>query len=170
MNEKTSIQKQKSKPKHQFQKGNKAGILFSKTNQPGNRGRKPTRLNRFLKSVQLQNDFELVSKEDIFKLLALVIFCNRAQLEKMTKNPEIPIFLAGIIKAIIVDTSTGTIETIEKILDRIYGKSFQSLEITGSAGTPLIPTEPMSRRDYERLLSELKCENQKVINNKLSVQ
>lgn len=167
MNENETIQEKRKTPKkrNRFKKGNKSGVLFSNRNQPGNRGRKPTRLNNFLKSIQMEKDFELISKEDAYKLLAMIIFCNRAELEKMTKSAHIPIFMAGIIKAIIVDTANGTIDTVEKVFDRLYGKGNQPIELTGAGGTPLIPTEPMSRKEYERLLSELKCESKKIVNN-----
>lgn len=136
-------------------KGNKRGKRFTKENQPAKRGRKPTRMNEFIKSFNMEDSSRAISQEDAKKLMTHILFCNRAQLDSMIKNQDLPIFMLCLIKALLVDTANGNTATVEKLFDRLFGRSMQPVELTGPNKTPLIPTGPMSRKDYESMLLEL---------------
>ena len=138
-------------------KGNKNGKRFSATRQPKNPGRKPSRMNEFIKAFNLEDESRQISREDATKLLVHLLGCNKAQLELMARNQDLPVSIVCQILAIVDDIANKKTDTVDKIADRLYGKSMQPLELTGAQGSPLIPTAPMSRKGYEALLNKLKC-------------
>lgn len=145
-----------AKAPHRFKPGNKLGRLFTTVNQPRSRGRKPSRINQFIKAFSLDDPDRRISKEDAYKLMAHILSCSKAELETMARNPDLPISIVSQIKAIITELSLGKTDTVDKIFDRLYGKSTQPMELTGSQGTTLIPGEPMTRKEYETLLASMK--------------
>ncbi len=136
-------------------KGNKLGRKFSATNQPKNPGRKPTRMNEFIKAFNMSDPAQAISHEDAIKLMTFILMCNRSQLETMIKHVDLPVFLLCLIKGILSDTQNGMTNTVERLFDRIFGRSMQPVELTGANRTPLIPDKPMSRKSYEAMLEEL---------------
>lgn len=140
-----------------LQKGTTIGRRFSKTIQPAKNGRKKSRYNQMVELMNLEDPLEHFSKEDLYRLSAGLITCTKAQLEAMAKSPNIPVGLQVFIKGIVTDLQDGNIKTVTEIMDRVYGKSTQPMELSGSKGAPLIPSGPMSRKDYEAMLKKLQC-------------
>lgn len=138
-------------------KGNNYGRQFTKTNQPRYNGRKTSRLNEFSNAFNLIDEDRKISREDTFKLLEYLLSCSKADIEKMLRNPDLPIAIVCQIKAIVDDLSKGKCDTIFKLYDRIYGKTIQAVEIPTSNRVPNIPTTPMSRMDCVRLLNEIQA-------------
>lgn len=138
-------------------KGNKTGRQFSKTHQPAKQGRKPTRMSEFIKAFKMDDESRAISKEDAVKLLTHLLSCSKPQLEIMARNPDLPVAIVCQIKAIITDMANGVTSTVDRIFDRVWGKATTPIEMTGANGTQLIPDRPMSRKDYEKLLNDLKC-------------
>jgi len=136
-------------------KGNKRGKKFSAANQPAVRGRKPSRMSEFIKSFNLEDPDRAISKEDAYKLLKHILFCNKSQLEAMARNSDLPVAIVCQIKAIVTDIANGRTETVDKLFDRLYGKSMQPVELSGVSGRPLISNTPMSRKAYEELYNRL---------------
>lgn len=143
-----------------MQKGNKRGKKFSRDCQPAIRGRKLTRMNELKKAFNLEDPARAISHEDATKLMTHILMCNRSQLEAMIKNTDLPIFLLCLIKGILTDTANGQTNTVERLFDRLFGRSMQPVEITGANRTPLIPSKPMSRKSYEAMLNELQTTGQ----------
>jgi len=135
--------------------GNSRGKKFTKENQPTIRGRKLSRINEFKRSFDMDNPEREISHEDATKLMTHILFCNRSQLEAMCKNADLPIFLLCLIKGILTDTANGQTNTVERLFDRLFGRSMQPIELTGANRTPLFPSGPMSRKAYEAMLVEL---------------
>lgn len=140
-----------------LQKGHKIGNRFSRENQPRNPGRKPSRLNEFSKAFNLIDEDRKISKEDTFKLLEYLLSCSKADIEKMLRNPDLPIAIICQIKAIVDDLSRGKCETVFKLYDRLYGKTIQSMELPTSKEIPNIPKGPFSRLEYMKLLKKLQA-------------
>jgi len=140
-----------------LEKGNKKGNRFSKSNQPKHPGRKPNRMNDLVKAFQMDDDTRAISKEDSYRLLTHLLSCSKSQLEAMARNPDLPIAILTQIKAIITDLADGSTSTVDRLFDRLYGRSMQPMEITGAKGNPIIPDKPMSRKAYEQLLIKLQC-------------
>lgn len=139
-------------------KGNTNGNRFSEKRQPKNRtGRKPSRMNAFIKQYNLENPEEIISREDANKLLQYILSCNKVQFEALSRNGDLPVSILAQIFSIAEDLKNKKTDTIDRITDRLYGKTTQPMELTGAKGTPLIPSGPMSRKDYEKLLLKLTC-------------
>lgn len=139
--------------------GNDYGKRFSATNQPHIKGgRKPSRITTLIKIFGMEDQSQAISKDDAYKLMAHLLSCSKTQLEAMARNPDLPISIVCQIKAIITDLSYGRTDTVDRLFDRLYGKSMVSMEITGAQGIPLIPDKPMSRIAYQKLLSKLQGE------------
>ncbi|MCL2174581.1 MAG: hypothetical protein FWB73_00920 [Treponema sp.] len=97
---------------------------FSKTNQPANAGRKPSKLKKFIK------DFD-VSKLDVDILARNIIFnYSYADIKKLYEGlkdkPEIqdslPVGIAVLISGMYHDIKRGDNKITNSLLDRIYGK------------------------------------------------
>lgn len=138
-----------------FQKEHKIGNRFSKGNQPRNPGRKKSRISEL--GISLEEEGCNLSREDIYKLLNFLLSCNRSEIEKLSRDPLVPIFIITLIRGISKDMEMGKADIIFKLYDRVYGKSMQPMEISGTKGIPLIPDKPMSRKAYEKLLIKLQC-------------
>lgn len=136
-------------------KGNNYGRQFSNTNQPRSNGRKSSRLNEFADAFSLNDDDKRISNEDMFKLLKHLLSCSMADIEVMARHPDLPIAILNLIKAIMNDLSQAKTNTVDKLFDRVYGKTPMQMERKVVKGLPLIPSRPMSRLDYQKLLEEL---------------
>ena len=110
----------------------------------------------FTKAFKLDDESKEISKEDALKLMTKVLMSSKADLEAMARNADLPIAIACQIKAIVTDMQNGRTDTVDRLFDRLYGKSIQPMELTGAEGTPLIPKEPMSRKEYAAMLNKLK--------------
>lgn len=139
------------------QKGNKTGRQFSKTIQPKKNGRKKSRYQELVGLMKLEDPMEQFSREDLYRLAGGLLTCTKAQLESVAKSQSLPVGLQVFIKGIISDLQDGSVKTVTEIMDRVYGRSTQPMEVTGAKGAPLIPTGPMSRKDYEAMLKKLQC-------------
>ena len=140
-------------------KGKTNGRKFSKDYQPAKNGRKPgsRRMEAFVHAMKLDDEDQELSREDATRLLRHILLCNKAQLEAIARNADLPIAIIAQIKGITTDLANGKTDVVDKIWDKIFGKTVTPLEITGANGTDLIPKEPMSRKDYEALYKKLKC-------------
>ena len=97
------------------------GKKFSKTNQPANRGRKPDILKQ-LKGCGL-------SENDVKHLLESLILKNQEGANQLLNDESIPILAVSYLRALVTDILAGRVDTVEKILDRIYGKASQRQEL-----------------------------------------
>jgi hypothetical protein len=125
---------------------------FSSTYQPANRGRKPSKLKKWIKENSVSNEDFIA----IFKNIIAVHTIEELQLmiEGDNKN-KLPVIVALCISAFIHDMKTGTLTAANSILDRIMGKATQQL-ILGTGDRTEIPTDPEERRALaEKLRSEL---------------
>jgi hypothetical protein len=131
-----------------------AGIRtrFSHEYQPANRGRKPSKLKKWIKE---QN----VSNEDFLAIFTKIIAVNTLEeLEEMVNEQnrkKLPVIVALCISAFLHDMKTGTLTAANSILDRIMGKATQQINFGGGSGNEL-PTNPDERKALaERLKKDL---------------
>jgi nitrogenase molybdenum-iron protein alpha/beta subunit len=125
---------------------------FSSDYQPANRGRKPSKLKKWIKE---QN----VSNEDFIAIFKTIIANHTLEeLEEMVneKNKKkLPVIVALCISAFLHDMRTGTLTAANSILDRIMGKPTQQINLGGSGGMEL-PTDPDERKAMaDRLKKDL---------------
>jgi len=138
-------------------KGNKHGRQFSASCQPKNKRGSSSRFSQMIKAFQMDDESRTITKDDSYRLMTHLLMASKSQLEAMARNPDLPIAILTQIKAIITDLADGNTSTVDRLFDRLYGRSMQPMEIAGAKGIPLIPDKPMSRKAYEQLLNKLQC-------------
>lgn len=118
-----------------------AATRFSATNQPARRGRLPSKLKKFVKDNR-------VSKSDVDAIFSNIIFGSTLEeLQEMVKpgnKEKLPVIVALLISAFIADIKNGTLHEVNTVLDRIYGKATQQLEIGEQKSD--IPDDPEERK------------------------
>jgi hypothetical protein len=125
---------------------------FSKTNRPKKPGRKPSKLKKWIK----ENN---VSNEDFISIFVNIIAAHTIEeLEKMIEGDnkkKLPVIVMACISAFIHDAKTGTLNSVNSILDRIMGRPAQQV-VLGSGGRMELPSDPKERRAMaEKLRREL---------------
>ena len=103
------------------------GNRFSSTNQPKNRGRKPSAYKALLKHVEQQGGAPL-TREEFNKLSLQIINAPLPTLLELEKDEELPIWLKTYIRGYITDLKEGNTRTMEQCLDRLFGKATQPTE------------------------------------------
>lgn len=128
--------------------------VFSSTNQPENRGRKPKFLKRLKRAYTLDRDeFEGVCQH--------LLCCTKSELESIMENDDTPLFVINIAKAIYMDIKAGKISTVKDLCNMFWGgKSHHSetLEITESTRA-----EDASRRITVEIIDRRAIEEAEVI-------
>lgn len=118
-----------------------AATRFSATNQPAKCGRLPSKLKKFVKDNS-------VSKSDVDAIFSNIIFGSTLEeLQEMVKpgnKEKLPVIVALLISAFIADIKNGTLHEVNTVLDRIYGKATQQVEIGEQKSD--IPDDPDERR------------------------
>lgn len=103
-----------------------APYRFTSTNQPAKRGRLPSKLKKFVKDNS-------VSKTDVDAIFSNIIFGSTLEeLQEMVKpgnKEKLPVIVALLISAFIQDIKNGTLHEVNTVLDRIYGKATQQVEV-----------------------------------------
>jgi hypothetical protein len=128
------------------------GKRFSSTYQPENRGRKPSKLRKWIKENGVSNeDFIAVFK-------SLIATRTVEELQEMVEGDnknKLPVIVALCITAFIHDMKTGTLTAANSILDRVMGRPTQQVVLGGGDRTEL-PSDPEERRELaQKLRSEL---------------
>lgn len=128
-----------------------APYRFTSTNQPAKRGRLPSKLKKFVKDNR-------VSKSDVDAIFSNIIFGSTLEeLQEMVKpgnKEKLPVIVALLISAFIADIKNGTLHEVNTVLDRIYGKATQQLEIGEQKSD--IPDDPEERKALaEQLKKEI---------------
>lgn len=111
------------------------GNRFSRDNQPPNRGRKPSVITK-MKRIGLTGD-------DIAKLMENLLVSDERKAKSMLGDPDLPILAVGYLRALVMDAKAGKVDTLERMLDRLYGKAVRKSELTGKDGKDLLP-EPLA--------------------------
>ena len=93
-----------------------------------------------------------LTQSDTYNLLSCLLTCNETQLGALYKNPKVPLAIKTVIKRLKDDAALGNIETVEKLWDRVFGKSNKvSLEMPSAHTTVMqgiIPSTVVSREAY----------------------
>ena len=114
--------------KGRFAKGNREGVKFTSTRQPKNAGRKPSRFKRLLK--ELEGVGETISVEDYGRITKTLLTLNAEELQGVAQDKSTPIAVIMIANAISGDLNNQRIDNLEKLLDRVFGKSSNPIDVT----------------------------------------
>lgn len=112
-----------------FQKGNKHGKRFSSDNQPPNRGRKPSLYKQLEGIIGREISVEF-SKEDYTKIAQWLLERTKSQLEEIATDSSIPVFVISMVSALVMDIRRGNTYTVDRIIDRAFGKATQPMDVT----------------------------------------
>lgn len=90
------------------------------------------------------------SRTDTMNLLATLLTCNEAQLLALYSDNRVPVVIKTVIKRLLDDSKVGSMEAIEKIWDRIFGKAGMIVDLPqGNSAMPgVLPNQPVSREAY----------------------
>lgn len=99
------------------------GKLFSSTNQPANRGRKP----KLYTTAKKGYDIEITEFREVSKYL---LQCTRLELAQLADDPSTPVWVENIAKALLQDIKNGRMFAVNELFDRIFGKAMASVDIT----------------------------------------
>lgn len=126
--------------------------MFTSTNQPDRSkvGRKPALYKQLTAMMGSKVKIEL-SREDFNKLQQWMLERNKTELEQVAKNPNTPIFLVNMAMAIVDDIKGGSFGTIERTLERIFGKPKITAEIEGGTSSTTNHTIDLSNLNDEEL-------------------
>jgi hypothetical protein len=90
------------------------------------------------------------------KLLRFLLSCTKSQIEALLRDSNAPLFIVSLIRAIMTDLQNDKVDTVNRLFDRVYGKTFASTEISITEKSSFRQDRPMCRKDYEKLLNDLK--------------
>lgn len=98
-----------------FEKGNKFGNRFSSTNQPDHNGRKPKLYN------ELKARYH-IDKGEFKEIINTLLQFNDFEMKRVCENPETPQWIRNICFAMKKDNSKGSINTLNQLIDILWGK------------------------------------------------
>lgn len=103
---------------------------------------------KLLSSLNINLDLQL-TKNDTANLLACLLTANRNQLQAIYDNEKTPLAIRIVVKRLMNDSKIGDIQTVERLWDRIFGKSGMLLDLPQeSKAAGIIPNTPVSREAY----------------------
>jgi hypothetical protein len=83
---------------------------------------------RLFKRLNIDETVRL-TKSEMFDLVATLMMCNEKQLKAILNNRRVPAAVRIIVKALETDMKVGSLDTVEKLWDRIFGKPSQTANI-----------------------------------------
>jgi hypothetical protein len=104
---------------------------FTSEYQPANKGRKPSKLRKYIKDNGMgAEDVALLAKNILFSY-------SEQQLRDLLTDKERPMIIRLLVRAYLEDFKNGTLINMDKIMDRAFGTPQQSVTVK----TELTPEE-----------------------------
>ena len=114
------------------------GKQFSIAYQPANRGRKRSALRKFLKDNG-------VSLQDVRLVFQNLMVKKMSEVRKLKEEADgLPAIVGFTVAALLRDYEAGKLDTFNSLLDRIWGKPMQQVELGAIRSD--IPDDPEKRR------------------------
>lgn len=101
---------------------------FSSTKQPKNSGRKPSRFKQILEGLSCIG--ETLSLEDYKNITATMLTLTKDELGKLANDKDTPMAVLLIASAIQGDATNMRMDNLDKLLDRLFGKSTNNVDVT----------------------------------------
>lgn len=127
---------------------NQSGLKppFSKTNQPKNRGRKPSSVKKYIK----ENN---ISYADVAAMAKFMLPLNEEQIRKLLTDPKAPFLMRVFAKAVLSDLKGGHLSNVMLLIDRAVGKPKESIEVDDNREEAVLSHEEKLAR-IKQLISE----------------
>ena len=132
-------------------KGGTPGNLkepFSKTNQPKNRGRKPSSIKKYIK----ENN---ISYADMSAMAKFMLPLTEEQIRKLLTDPKAPFLMRVFAKAVLSDLKGGHLSNVMLLIDRAVGKSKESIEIDDNRDQAVLTHEEKLARIKELIKKQI---------------
>ena len=137
----------------------KKGKQFSKDNPPKNPGRKKSQLKDF----KIANE---VSLSDIKKIFQGIIYPHtREELSMIAKKKETPALVSGFISAYLQDMKKGRLDALSFLMDRVYGKANQPVEVDAKRLTIINMTKEERIKAVEEIINKRVSESSEINGN-----
>ena len=113
------------------------------------KGTTVSKVQKILNSLNINLEVQF-TRTDTMNLLATLLTCNESQLLALYNNNKVPVVIKTVIKRLLDDSKVGSMDAIEKIWDRIFGKSGMLVDLPqGANAMPgVLPNQPVSREAY----------------------
>lgn len=95
---------------------------FSSTNQPANRGRKPSRLKAFIEDNGL-------SHADLNNTIKYIFPMTEKELNELKNDPEKPILMRLLVGAILKDMENSGLYNVMQLFNRAFGQPKQEVDL-----------------------------------------
>lgn len=95
---------------------------FSSTNQPENRGRKPSRLKAFIEDNGL-------SHADLNNTIKYIFPMTEKELHELKNDPEKPILMRLLVGAILKDMENSGLYNVMQLFNRAFGQPKQEVDL-----------------------------------------
>lgn len=119
---------------------------FTKDRQPAKNGRKKSQLNVIEQTLNI--DLALnISKENYYDILRKIATATEEEMIAMANNKKLPVTLRIYIKALNNAIKIGDIKTVNELLDRVFGRPTQSINVKNE----ITMTEAEVDAEIERL-------------------
>ena len=89
---------------------------------------RPKKISTIIQSVFLEEHNVKLSKGQTDEIIKSILTRNKKELIELAKNDELPFWISLIAKKAQMDFEKGSIEIIEKLFDRVYGKPKETLD------------------------------------------
>jgi UDP-N-acetylenolpyruvoylglucosamine reductase len=123
--------------------------VYSSTNQPQNRGRKPSKLKKWVKEYN-------VGAADYRAIFNNIIACKTVEeLQAMIKKgnvEKLPVVVVACASAVVDDIQHGRLTWTNTVLDRVMSKPTQQVEVEATGG---INISNMGMGDRQKRLESL---------------
>ena len=130
-----------------------------KPGQCGNpKGRPKNRVPGLLAKVMPKSKakkFAGLTNEEVDSWEVALLTMQLDEITNLAKEPEAPVYVRGLAMAILTDTKKGETKTIDKLREHVFGKTKQTVELTGANGNDLIPARVLTKEEAKEFLSEL---------------
>jgi hypothetical protein len=118
---------------------------FTSDYRPKNPGRKPSKLKKYIKDNN-------IGIQDVRLMMKSVLAMDEDQLKAKLSDSTVPMMIRLFIRAYMQDFKLGRLDNFNSMLDRIFGKADQNINMNGDmAITQMTPEE---REERIRVLLE----------------
>lgn len=139
-----------------------SGLKPYKQGQSGNpKGRPRSRVDGFKVKIMGKANakkFYGITPTELQEWYETLITLNIAELKALLSNENTPALICTYTRAIITDMNAGKTTTVDKIVERLYGKAIQRVEHTGADGSDLLPARTLTKDEAKELLNDLEKE------------
>jgi hypothetical protein len=119
---------------------------FTSENQPARRGRKPSKLKKYIKDIDL-------SAKDLSMMIKYIMDKTESQLTEIMKDKTRPMMIRLLVRAYLDDMKTGKLMNFGQLMDRAFGQAKQFIDQTNHEGEPNIAD--MNPVERQALLDQL---------------